>query len=86
MSDFNERPISGAELREKYSIYDMDSKITGYWHRFMLADTNSQTYTGTLYWNADDGFSIEWEQNPPVDYQREDFAYWIDKIIDWRTK
>jgi hypothetical protein len=87
MNDYSERPISGAELREKYDVYHVSQKTTGYWHKFMLADTNSrETYTGTLYWNEHDGLEILWEQAPPIDYKREDFAYWIDKIVDWRQK
>lgn len=86
MSDYNDTPISADELLNRFSIEETAYGVTGFVRHVRFADTNSdQTYTGRLYWDSHDGYSMMWDEDvAPEGWERPEFEYVIDSILEVR--
>jgi hypothetical protein len=80
--------IDTRELTDTYDINMYDNEITGWMKEFELVNPlNNQSFTGRLYWNSDDGYSIYWDTNEPKLAKREDFEYALDNaLIEFEKK
>lgn len=82
MNVLNESPINKQEVVDKFDVFQYRVLTTGYSRVFKMSDTNSGTwYSGRLYWDMDDGFSIIWDGAKPDESSRDDFAYQLDAIL-----
>ena len=86
MSDYNDTPISADELLGRFDIEEIGYGVTGFVREVRFADTNSaKTYTGRLYWDAHDGYSMMWDEDiAPEDWDRPEFEYLLDSILEAR--
>lgn len=83
MSGFNVSPISKQEMLDRFDVLQYRHNVTGYARVFKLSDTNSDSqYSGILYWNSDDGYSIYWDGQAPKDWERPEFEYMLDSILE----
>jgi hypothetical protein len=84
MKNSNVKPISKKEMLDKFSIKQYRKQLASYRRTFSMSDTNSgEEYTGTLYWDVDEGFSIYWDGRSPMEYvEFEEFDYTLDAILE----
>ena len=83
MKNFSAKPISKEEMLDRFDVLQYRMHTTGYSRVFKLSDTNSgDTYSGRLYWDANDGYSIMWDGASPEDADRPEFEYMIDSILE----
>jgi hypothetical protein len=84
MSDYNDTPFSKSEMLERFKIDEIGYGVTGFVREVSLADTNSgATYTGRLYWDTHDGYSMMWDEDvAPDGWERPEFEYLLDSILE----
>jgi hypothetical protein len=84
MSDFSAKPFSKNELLERFKVEETAYGVTGFVRHVTLADTNSDaTYTGRLYWDYHDGYSMMWDEDvAPDEWERPEFEYLLDTILE----
>ena len=83
MSDFNDTPISVNEVLERFAINEVKHEQTGFVRHLQLADTNlGKTYSGRLYWDTHDGYSMMWDDDKPEEADRPEFEYVLDSICE----
>lgn len=75
--------IDAKELLQTYDVNMYDYEVTGWMKEFELVNPlNNKSFTGRLYWNSDDGYSIYWDKNEPKLSERDDFEYALDTALD----
>jgi len=74
--------ISKGEFLKKFEVIDeFNRRETSWAHRFTIVDDNSTAYNGTLHWDEDDGYRIEWYGGYPVETFRPEFEYVLDSVL-----
>lgn len=83
MNASNVRPISKKEMLDKFDVKQYRKQLASYRRTFSMSDTNSGAeYSGTLYWDVDEGFEIFWDGLSPNEWHEyEDFEYVLDAIL-----
>jgi len=75
--------INTQELTDTYDVNLYDNQVTGWMKEFELINPlNNQSFTGRLYWNSDDGYSIYWDKHAPKLAERPDFEYALDGALE----
>ena len=83
MNDYNDTPISVLEVLERFTINEVKHEQTGFVRHLQLADTNlGKTYSGRLYWDSNDGYSMWWDGDKPEGTDRPEFEYVLDSICE----
>lgn len=83
MKDYSAKPFSKDELLERFKIQEIGYGSTGFVRDVLLSDTNSDAlYRGRLYWDSNDGYSMIWDINGPEDWERPEFEYLLDSILE----
>jgi hypothetical protein len=74
--------ISKGEFLKKFEVIDeFNRRETSWVHRFTLVDDNSMAYNGSLHWDEDDGYRIEWYGGYPIETFRPEFEYVLDSVL-----
>lgn len=78
-----EKPFSKEEMLERFDVLQYRHKVTRYERVFRLSDTNfGEQFSGILRWDADDGYSIMWDGAAPENWERPEFEYLLDSILE----
>ena len=74
--------IDTRELTDTYDVNLYDNEVTGWVKEFELVNPlNNQSFTGRLYWDVEDGYSIFWDKHAPKLADRLDFEYALDGAL-----
>jgi hypothetical protein len=74
--------VTEKELLDTYMVQSESAKVTS-WSRFIsLDDGSKEQYTGTLTWDADDGYRMYWYDGHPKMAERPEFEYVLDCITN----
>lgn len=73
--------VTGEELLNKYMIQSSHPVVKSWVKQFILntGEVDGE-YTGRLYWNDDDGYSIVFDHNTPPEADRPEFNYILDSL------
>lgn len=74
--------VTEKELLDEYMVQSDDTKITS-WSRFIVFDTGiNASFTGTLSWDVDEGYSMYWHGHVPSMSERPEFEYVLDCVTN----
>jgi hypothetical protein len=74
--------ITERELLNKYMVQSSGTKVTS-WSRFIsFNDGSKEEFNGTLRWDENDGYWIEWYNGKPAMADRPEFEYIVDCITN----
>lgn len=78
--------IDAKEVMDTYDVNLYDTKTIGIMKEFELVNPlNNQSFSGRLYWNDNDGYSIYWDGQEPVLAKRDYFALALDDALNTKS-
>ena len=80
MEDTTEVTVS--EMNDSFSITQLMRRETGWCKKFELVNGARMLFSGTLYWDEDNGYEAFWDGKKPEMANRPEFEYVLDSILE----